>query len=110
MTTRWHVSLAAILYVVVAAGVGQSADPSAVPLPTGVRAVWDLSKAYRETTPTQERVSPIRVPVRNELCRPLYPSITNCSSSGNSRSAGMSAPPSATASARSSSSPHRWRM
>lgn len=27
-----------------------------VPLPEGVSAVWDLSKAYRETTPTRERV------------------------------------------------------
>jgi hypothetical protein len=27
------------------------------PLPDGVRAVWDLAKAWRETTPTRERVS-----------------------------------------------------
>jgi len=29
----------------------------AVDLPDGVKAVWDLTKAYRETTPTRERIS-----------------------------------------------------
>ncbi|NCO93951.1 MAG: hypothetical protein COZ06_18395 [Armatimonadetes bacterium CG_4_10_14_3_um_filter_66_18] len=29
---------------------------AAVALPAGVRAVWDLGKAYRETTPTRERI------------------------------------------------------
>src|SRR5579872_670334 len=29
---------------------------SAAPLPQGVRAVWDLKSAYRERTPTRERV------------------------------------------------------
>jgi beta-galactosidase/beta-glucuronidase len=29
---------------------------SAVPLPSGVKAVWDLSKAYREATPTRARI------------------------------------------------------
>ena len=28
----------------------------AVALPTGVAAVWDLGRAYRETTPTRERI------------------------------------------------------
>src|SRR4051812_7856681 len=28
----------------------------AVPLPEGVRAVWDILKANRETTPTRERI------------------------------------------------------
>jgi beta-galactosidase len=32
------------------------AEPSAVTLPPGVRAVWDLGKAYHETTPTRERI------------------------------------------------------
>jgi beta-galactosidase len=31
-------------------------DESAVALPQGVRAVWDASKAFRETTPTRERL------------------------------------------------------
>jgi hypothetical protein len=35
---------------------GLSQDPSAAPLPQGVRAVWDLNQAYREATPTRERV------------------------------------------------------
>src|SRR5215203_5845383 len=33
----------------------RAAEPVA-PLPDGVRAVWDLSKARREATPTRERV------------------------------------------------------
>ncbi|MGQ9592579.1 MAG: glycoside hydrolase family 2 TIM barrel-domain containing protein, partial [Planctomycetota bacterium] len=36
------------------------ADPSdeiAIGLPEGVRAVWDLAKAHRESTPTRERIS-----------------------------------------------------
>src|SRR5215203_4295431 len=33
----------------------RAAEPVA-PLPDGVRAVWDLSKAAREATPTRERV------------------------------------------------------
>ncbi len=34
-----------------------AATSSAVALPEGVKAVWDLDKAYRETTPTRERIS-----------------------------------------------------
>ncbi len=32
------------------------ADDSAVALPSGVKAVWDVSQAHRETTPTRERI------------------------------------------------------
>jgi hypothetical protein len=32
------------------------AEQSAVALPPGVKAVWDLGKAYHETTPTRERI------------------------------------------------------
>jgi hypothetical protein len=32
------------------------AEAATEPLPRGVKAVWDLSKAFRETTPTRERV------------------------------------------------------
>jgi hypothetical protein len=32
------------------------AEQSAAPLPPGVKAVWDLSKAYRQTTTTRERI------------------------------------------------------
>ncbi|MCC6446274.1 MAG: hypothetical protein IT210_22825 [Armatimonadetes bacterium] len=35
---------------------GACQEPSSVPLPPGVRAVWDTSRAYRETTPTRERI------------------------------------------------------
>ena len=31
-------------------------EPSAAILPPGVKAVWDLGKAYHETTPTRERI------------------------------------------------------
>ena len=33
-----------------------TASATDAPLPTGVKAVWDLSKAYRESTPTSERI------------------------------------------------------
>jgi len=42
------------LAVSTAASVAQ--DRSAVELPRGVKAVWDISKAHRETTPTRERL------------------------------------------------------
>jgi beta-galactosidase len=32
------------------------AEPKAVPLPDGVKAVWNLDKAHRDTTPTRERI------------------------------------------------------
>src|SRR6476646_7259215 len=35
---------------------GFSQDNSAVPLPGGVQAVWDISKAFREATLTRERI------------------------------------------------------
>lgn len=31
-------------------------EPAAAPLPPGIRVVWDLAKAWRESTPTRERV------------------------------------------------------
>jgi len=42
--------------LVIAASVAVGAEPSAVALPPGVKAVWDLDKAYREATPTRERI------------------------------------------------------
>ena len=47
---------AAIFYVAIVTSVGVCQDQPAVALPEGVKAVWDLSKAYRETTPTRERI------------------------------------------------------
>ncbi len=47
----------ASLFASQAVGLGQGVrGEEAVQLPTGVTAVWDLGKAYRETTSTQERM------------------------------------------------------
>src|SRR5258708_367151 len=35
---------------------GICAEPEAAALPAGVAAVWDAGMAYRETTPTRERI------------------------------------------------------
>ena len=56
MMPHLHVQVAALLCFVVAADQGFCDDPFGTSLPQGVRAVWDLSKAYRETTPTRERI------------------------------------------------------
>jgi hypothetical protein len=56
MRSRLRVSLAAVLYIVVAARAGVCEDSFAVPLPEGVKAVWEMGKAYRETTSTRERI------------------------------------------------------
>ena len=45
----------AVLLAMAASGVCRA--QSAVELPNGVKAVWDLAKAYRETTPKRERIS-----------------------------------------------------
>ncbi|MCU0913282.1 MAG: hypothetical protein MUC88_01815 [Planctomycetes bacterium] len=42
--------------LVIATSLTANAEPSAVALPPGVKAVWDLDQAYRETTPTRERI------------------------------------------------------
>ncbi len=56
MRSRLCVSLAAMMCAIgyVHAGFGQ--NQPAVTLPEGVKAVWDLGKAHRETTPTHERI------------------------------------------------------
>ncbi len=46
----------AIVSIILMLGTVSRAQDEAV-LPHGVRAVWDLSKAYREATPTRERIS-----------------------------------------------------
>ncbi len=56
MKTRWHVPLGAVLYAVMAASAGHCQEQSAIALPGGAKATWDLGKAYRETTPTRERI------------------------------------------------------
>ena len=47
-----------VIIVCIAAFVipGLSQDSAAVKLPEGVRAVWDIEKAYRRSTPTRERI------------------------------------------------------
>ncbi|MCL5279616.1 MAG: hypothetical protein M1376_06885 [Planctomycetes bacterium] len=42
--------------LVTVANSAMGAEPSAVALPAGVKAVWDFDKAYHETTPTRERI------------------------------------------------------
>ena len=49
--------LAAILYAAATVGTGVCENPSAVSLPAGVKAVWDIGQAYREATATRERIS-----------------------------------------------------
>ena len=57
MKARWCISLATLISMAMAARPGVCQDQPAVSLPSGVKAVWDLNKAYRETTPTRERLS-----------------------------------------------------
>ena len=47
-----------VIIVCIAAFVvpGMSQDSTAAQLPDGVKAVWDLDKAYRQSTPTRERI------------------------------------------------------
>ena len=56
MRRNWQFLLAAILWAVMAVIPCFSQEQSAVPLPESVKAVWDLGKAYHETTPTRERI------------------------------------------------------
>jgi len=56
---RWCLSptiLAAILSIFIAGIRETRAEPFAASLPQDVKAVWELDKAYRETTPTRERI------------------------------------------------------
>jgi beta-galactosidase len=49
-------SIVAAMVVALTASRPLPADELATPLPAGVKAVWDLDKSYRETTPTRERI------------------------------------------------------
>ncbi len=44
------------VWVAAAPAMAGEAAPTAGPLPPGVQAVWDMAKAYRETTPSRERI------------------------------------------------------
>ncbi len=54
---RSVVALALCLQAIPIAVLARAQDPSVASLPAGVRAVWDAGKAYREATPTRERMS-----------------------------------------------------
>ena len=56
MKLDFRILLTAIAYTLFAANLGIGDDGSDVRLPKGVKAVWELDKAYRETTPTRERI------------------------------------------------------
>src|SRR5438552_8649223 len=48
--------LSVFFSVLATALLGRGAEEPAAPLPPDVQAVWDLDKAYREFTPTRERI------------------------------------------------------
>ncbi len=58
--SRWHRRGGAALVILSASimlgSFARGADDPAAPLPPGVRAVWDASKAFREATDTRERI------------------------------------------------------
>jgi len=49
-------SLVFIIFITAFAVPGLSRDSDVVQLPEGIRAVWDIDKAYRLSTPTRERI------------------------------------------------------
>ncbi len=53
MTRKWGVTIVVFLFLASCASI--SAQETR--LPEGVKAVWDMAKAYRETTPTREHIS-----------------------------------------------------
>src|SRR5580704_2700767 len=56
MTSRWGALRVVAGIVALAVNTGVDAEELAVPLPAGVRAVWDLDGASRDATDTSERV------------------------------------------------------
>ncbi|MEA3212723.1 MAG: beta-galactosidase [Chthoniobacter sp.] len=56
MKTRCHGLAIVVLCVLVTARAGICEDRGAVALPPDVKAVWELDKAFREKTPTRERI------------------------------------------------------
>jgi hypothetical protein len=56
MKAHWQLWMVVMMGVTVGTTPGREEAQSAAPLPEGVRAVWDVNKAYRETTPTRERI------------------------------------------------------
>ncbi|HZN64673.1 MAG TPA: glycoside hydrolase family 2 TIM barrel-domain containing protein [Tepidisphaeraceae bacterium] len=56
MTTRAHASAGTVLVLVFLLLPHASTGQPATPLPEGVTAVWDLGRAWQETTPTRQRI------------------------------------------------------
>ncbi len=56
MHIYWQIWLVVMVCAIFGTTRGVCAEQSTEPLPKGVKAAWDLSKAYREATPTRERV------------------------------------------------------
>ncbi|MFC1716406.1 carbohydrate binding domain-containing protein [Candidatus Poribacteria bacterium] len=56
MQTYWPIWLVVMIFAIFGTTQGICEVQSVAPLPKEVKAVWDLSKAYRESTPTRERV------------------------------------------------------
>ncbi len=56
MKTHWQLWMVMMMCVTIGTTQGRDEAQSVAPLPGGIRAVWDVSKAYRETTPTRERI------------------------------------------------------
>ena len=56
MRRNWLLLLTAVTWASMGVISAFGEDQPAVSLPDGVKAVWDLSKAYHETTPTRERI------------------------------------------------------
>ena len=56
MGMHWFLGLIFMICVALVAVTKQSNAQPDARLPQGVRAIWDVSKAYRETTPTRERI------------------------------------------------------
>src|SRR5438445_7780689 len=56
MIGDWRALFIAVLPMLAAVTTGSGQDGFAVSLPDGVKAVWEISKAYREATPTREKV------------------------------------------------------
>ena len=51
------VSVVGVIYLALGMAVAPCAAQSEPVLPQGVKAIWDLEKAFREATPTRERIS-----------------------------------------------------
>ena len=56
MRNRWCVSLLVLASMIGFVRAGNGQEQAAAGLPSGAKAVWDLAKAYHETTPTRERI------------------------------------------------------